>query len=248
MTLPEEFRVVRKYPSDPLEFMPVLNPRPPDFTPGKRLTEERLKGMNLNPDGFLWEQEEKLFTDVLKNHEMVFAWDDTERGKFREDYFEPVKIPVLAHTPWQQRNIPIPPGIYDRVVEIIKQKIASGVYQASSSSYRSRWFCVLKKDGKSLRIVHDLQPLNAVAIKDAGLPPMVEQYAESFGGRGCYGMFDLFVGFDQRKLATISRDLTTFQTPLGTFRLTSIPMGYTNSMQIQHGDTTYLLQDGAGTV
>ena len=102
---------------------------------------------------------------------------------------------------------------------------------------------MLKKDGKSLRIVHDLKPLNAVTIKDSALPPMVEQYAESFGGRACYGMFDLFVGFDQRSLAPSSRDLTTFQTPLGTFRLTSIPMGYTNSMQIQHGNITFILQD-----
>ena len=91
--------------------------------------------------------------------------------------------------------------------------------------------------------MHDLQPLNSVAIKDAGLPPMVEQYAESFGGRGCYGVFDLMVGFDQHALAPQSRDLTTFQSPLGTLRLTSIPMGYTNSMQIQHGDLTFLLQD-----
>lgn len=72
---------------------------------------------------------------------------------------------------------------------------------------------------------------------------MVEQYAESFGGQGCYGVFDLFVGFNQRSLAPQSRDLTTFQTPLGTLRLTSIPMGYTNSMQIQHGNLTFLLQD-----
>jgi len=49
--------------------------------------------------------------------------------------------------------------------------------------------------------VHNLQPLNSVAIKDAGLPPMVEQYIESFGGRGCYGVFDLIVGFDQCALA-----------------------------------------------
>jgi len=74
--------------------------------------------------------------------------------------------------------------------------------------------------------VHNLQPLNSVAIKDAGLPPMVEQYAESFGGRRCYGVFDLMVGFDQHALAPQSRDLTTFQSPLGTLRLTSIPMGY----------------------
>ena len=128
-------------------------------------------------------------------------------------------------------------------MEIIKNEIQSGVYELSNSSYRSRWFCVLKKDGKSLRIVHDLQPLNVVAIKDSGIPPMLEQYAESFGGRGCYGMFDLFVGYDQRSLDNRSRDLTTFQTPLGTYRLTSIFMGYTNSMQIFHGDTTFLLQE-----
>ena len=105
-----------------------------------------------------------------------------------------------------------------------------GVYKPSNSSYRSRWFCILKKAKKALRLVHNLQPLNAVAIKDSTLPQMVEPYAESFGGRACYGMFDLFVGFDQRSLATQSRDMTTLQTPLGTFRLTFIPMGYTNSV------------------
>ena len=56
-------------------------------------------------------------------------------------------------------------------------------------------------------------------------------------------MFDLFVGFDQRSLAQQSRDLTTFQSPLGMLRLTLIPMGYTNSMQIFQGDTTFLLQE-----
>ena len=35
--------------------------------------------------------------------------------------------------------------------------------------------------------------------------------------------------------------MTTFQTPLGTLRLTRIPMGYTNSMQIQQGDLDFIL-------
>jgi len=52
--------------------------------------------------------------------------------------------------------------------------------------------------------MHDLQPLNSVDIKDADLPPMVEQYAKSFGGRRCYGVFDLIVGFDQHTLASQS--------------------------------------------
>jgi hypothetical protein len=109
------------------------------------------------------------------------------------------------------------------------------------SSYRSRWFCVLKKDGLSLRIVHDLQPLNAVTIRDTAVPPMTEQLAESFGGHACYGSLDLFVSFDQRLVHPDSRDFMTFQSPLGTLRLTRIAMGYTNSPQILHGDTTYIL-------
>ena len=153
-------------------------------------------------------------------------------------------IPTVEHVPWVLRNIPILPGIYDKVVEVIKHKIRTGVkFEASNLSYRSRWFCVLKKDGKSLHLVHDLQPLNAVMIRDSALIPMVEQYVESFGGHACYAMFDLFVGFDQWALDIKSRDLTTFQTPLGTFRMTSIPMGYTNSVQIQQGDITFILQE-----
>ena len=130
------------------------------------------------------------------------------------------------------------------MVEIIKNKIQLEIYKPSNSSYRSHWFYVLKKDGKALHIVHNLQPLNAVTIKDSGIPPMIEQYAKLFDGWGCYGMFDLFVGFDQQALVSQSRDLTTFQTPLGTYRLTSILMGNTNLMQIFYRDTMFLLQEG----
>ena len=241
-TLPEEFRIVRHFPSDPLEGMPPLDPHPPTLVSGERYTLERAVGMDVNPDGFLWPDEEKLVHNVIRNHEMAFAWDETERGSFREDYFEPVKIPVMAHTPWQERNIPIPPGIRDEVVEIIRGKISTGIYEPSSSSYRTNWFVVPKSSG-ALRLVHNLQPLNAVVIKDAGCPPIVELYAESFGGCAIYGMFDLFVGFDHRMLDIESRDFTTFQGPFGTFRLTRLPQGYTNSVQVQQGDINFILQD-----
>lgn len=242
-TLPEKFRIVRRIPCNPLENLPKLSPRPPEFSPGSRYTNEQMQSMNINPDGFLWPEEEKLVHHLVKTQELGFTWTENEKGKFSDEYFDLIVIPTIKHIPWAIRNIPIPPGLFHQVTEIIKAKITAGVYEPSSSSYRSRWFCVLKKDGKSLQLVHDLQPLNAVTIKDSGLPPVIENYAESFGGRSCYAVFDLFVGFDQRALAPESRDLTTFQTPLGMLRLTSIPMGYTNSMQIQHGDLTFLLQD-----
>jgi hypothetical protein len=223
--------------------MPPLPVVPPPFSPGTRYTKERYEANDVNPTGFLWPEEERLVHELIKLQEKALAWTETEKGRFDPAYFDPIMFPAVEHIPWVLRNIPIPPGTHDRIIAIIKDKIASGVYEESNSSYRSRWFCVLKKDGKSLRIVHDLQPLNKVCIQDSALPPLTETFAESFAGRACYGLLDLFVSFDQRELDERSRDMTTFQTPLGTKRLTSVPMGYTNAMQIMHGDVTYVLQD-----
>ena len=120
--------------------------------------------------------------------------------------------------------------------------IDSGVYEPSGSSYRSRWFCVPKKNGK-FRIVHDLQPLNAVTVKDAGIPPNIEPYAEHCAARSIYTLGHLYVGYDHAPIAKQSRDLTTFQTPLGPHRLTCLPMGWSNSVSIFQGHVTFILQD-----
>jgi hypothetical protein len=98
------------------------------------------------------------------------------------------------------------------------------------------------KDGKSLRIVQSLEPLNKVTIQHSGVPPFTEQLAEQFAGRACGSMMDLYVGYDERALAPSSRDLTTFQTPFGALRLTTLPMGWTNSVPIFHDDVTEILQ------
>jgi hypothetical protein len=98
--------------------------------------------------------------DFMCKQHLAFAWDDLERGHFQSDFFPSIDIPVIPHIPFIQRNIPIPPGIYEEVCAIIKKKLESGVYEPSNSAYQSRWFCVLKKDGIHLRIVHSLEPLN----------------------------------------------------------------------------------------
>ena len=61
-------------------------------------------------------------------------------------------------------NIPIPLSKWKDTIQIIKDHIATRVYEPSTAAYRSRWVCILKQDGKSLRLVHNLQPLNAVTI------------------------------------------------------------------------------------
>jgi hypothetical protein len=110
-------------------------------------------------------------------------------------------------------------------------------------SYWSRWFTILCKGSAKLHIVYNLQLLNTVTIRDAGVPPYTEQLAENCSVRAVYSLLDLFVGYDKQMLAVKSCNLTTFQTPLGTFHLTSIPMGWSNSVPIFHADVTYTLQD-----
>jgi hypothetical protein len=246
-TLPEEYRIVRRVPEDPLLTLPDINPYPPSshpssFKPGKRLTQERWEEFynRLVKEGFLWEKEIDLAASILKNNEKAVAWVDSERGTFSRAYFDPVRIPTIEHVPWVRKDIRIPPGIKETVLAEIQRKIDTGVYEPSNSSYRSSWFIVPKKDG-SPRIVHNLEPLNAVTIRDAGVPPVVEEVVEDFAGRVSYFYGDLYVGYDERELDERSRDLTTFQTPKGTLRSTALPMGYTNAVSIFHGDVTFIL-------
>ena len=98
-----------------------------------------------------------------------------------------------------------------------------------------------KKTGK-IRIVHDLQVLNGVTIRDAGLPPILDDFVEPFAGHQCYSVFDLYWGFDARKVHPTSRDLTAFLTPLGLLRITSLPTGFTNSPAEFQACMSFILQ------
>lgn len=135
--LPEEFRIIRRIPSDPLLGLPVLPTQPPEFKPTVHMTEERMKGFNLDKDDFLWPEEQKLMSFILVQHEKLFAWKETERGRFRSDYFPPVKMAVKEHTPWSFKHLPIPPAAKDQLIELLRSKIEAGVYEPSNSAYRA---------------------------------------------------------------------------------------------------------------
>ena len=80
-----------------------------------------------------------------------------------------------------------------------------------------------------LTMVHDLQKLNQVTIRDTGVPPILDELVEAYASRSIYSVLDMYWGFYARILDPRSRDMTAFQTPLGILRITSLPMGFTNS-------------------
>src|SRR5882724_9834769 len=99
-TLPEEYRILHHTPSDPLLSLPPLPRHPPDFVPSEKFTKERMEKMNINPSGFLWLEEHKLVLFLIKEQEAAIAWDPSECGNFRKDYFKPIVIPMVEHIPW----------------------------------------------------------------------------------------------------------------------------------------------------
>nr|GAT44250.1 predicted protein [Mycena chlorophos] len=242
--LPDKYRIRREIKGDPLAEMPELSPNPPKYRErSTRYTRERMLDMERRHAGFLLRKELDLLHEFIYQHRDAFAWEDSERGSFRHDFFPPIEFPVIEHEAWVERSIPIPRGQLEEFCRTIKKKIEAGVYEPSNASYRSKFFGVVKKDGKSIRLVHALEPLNAVTIAHSGLPPATEELANHFAGRACGGCLDLYSGYDHRDIAEASRDFTTFQTPFGALRLVKLPMGWTNSVPIFHDDVTFILQD-----
>ncbi|KAI0054216.1 hypothetical protein BV25DRAFT_1768024, partial [Artomyces pyxidatus] len=139
-TFPQAARVHRQIPEDPLLSLPTLSKTPPIFSPTPRISQEGLARLEINQDGLLWPKEEKLFQHVMVLNEDSLAFEDNQRGTLKDSYMSPYIIPTVPHEPWAHKNIPIPPGIKNKVIDLLREKISAGVYEPSQSSYRSRWF------------------------------------------------------------------------------------------------------------
>jgi len=64
-TFPEEARVRRQIPQNPLLSLPKLEAIAPDLEDTPQMNQERLDKLEINSTGFLWPEEEKLFEQVM---------------------------------------------------------------------------------------------------------------------------------------------------------------------------------------
>jgi hypothetical protein len=241
--LPSHFCIIHEVKGDPLQDLPTLSPTLPNFKLCGCYTEEQHDQFDeVHAGSFLLPEECKLVHHFMCLQNSAFVWTDLEHGHFCKDFFPPIEIPTILHKPWAQCNIPILPRIYDKVCRIIKNKINASIYEPSNSSYCSRWFFIIKKDRKSLCLVHSLKPLNQVTIKHSGIMPFMDQIREHFAGCVCSRMLDLYVEYNEHSLSESLCNLTTFQLPFSMLCLVTLPMCWTNSVPIFHDDVTYILQ------
>jgi ribonuclease HI len=195
---------------------------------GSRLTPARLERMKIGV-GFLTETERKLFIDILYEFEGAIAFEDAEMGLVGPEIEPPVVIHTVPHEPWQQNNIRLPKSTQDAATAIVKEKQRLGILEHSQGPYRSRYFLVPKKSNQ-WRLINDVQPLNAVTIKESGMPPSVDEFSEDFAEYPITTAIDYFSGYYQVGLHPTSRDMTAFMTDVGLMRMTRLPQGWTNSV------------------
>lgn len=172
--------------------MPILNPNPPLFVPTGRYTAERRDLVDqAHPSNILWPAIYCMtFSAIIiqLSHGIIQKEEDS------------VEISFRYHLEFMAKSA----QLHNR------SKLDSGVYEPSNSSYRSRWFCVVKKDTTKVRLVHSLEVLNAATIQHTRVTPLTDQVAEQFTTRACGAMLDLYIAYDERMLAESSRHYTTW--------------------------------------
>ena len=150
-------------------------------TCGSRLTDERLAKMKIGGD-FLTAGERQTFVDILYEFEGAVAFDDSEMGCLSEHIEPPIFAHTVPHVPWQQQNLRLPRAAQEEATRIVKQNLASGVLEFSQGPYRSHYFVVPKTAPGTYRLINDMQPMDKVTIRDAGMPPTVDEFSETFAG------------------------------------------------------------------
>jgi hypothetical protein len=240
-----EFQCFGKYKSVATKKRPVLIdledlsvpfPRKNEVRTKRSFTEkerqERASKLLVGVPGFLNEEEETLARKMLAENIEAFGFDSSELGVVEEKYCPPIEIRTVPHVPWVEKPNSIPERIKNEALEIVKERLNQGIIERSHGPYSSRYWFVPKKDG-TLRFIQDLQRLNAVTVKDSGIPPNVEEFSEQFAGYPIYSDMDLMQGYDQLSLAEKSRDMTAIRIPgIGLVRLCRLPQGWTNSVAV----------------
>ena len=191
------------------------------FPRGERLTPDRAKVVRETLVD-MTEAEADMLLTMLENREPALAWDWTHCGRVKDIVAPPQEIRTVPHTAWQAASIPIPKALEPVVVNMLRDRLKRGTIEEGYGPYRNPWFLVKKKDS-DYRLINSATKLNAVTIRDAMVAPGADEYAADLAMGQRVTLLDIFSGYDQAPLAETSRDLTTFVTIIGLFRMCTLP-------------------------
>ncbi|RKP33733.1 hypothetical protein BJ085DRAFT_5536, partial [Dimargaris cristalligena] len=121
-----------------------------NYSGDHRLTDENTRALVIG-DGELTDTESHYFLNRLREVDQVFAFNKTHLGMVKPEFAPPIRVATVPHTPWNFKPFAVPRAMHDQVVAMLRDRLESGVIEPSEGPYASRWFTLLKKDGKNLR-------------------------------------------------------------------------------------------------
>ena len=188
-----------------------ITPKFSTIPQGSRLTEERIADLDIGAE--LWPREKELLMALLFNREAAIAFDWQEKGRIREEIEPPHVIRIRpGHIPWQEHPMRIPRALKPVFDKLVTEMRISGVLEPSKGPYRNPAFLVKKKKLGEYRLISSVTKQNSETIRDAGLPPNVEEFSEQFAGQAISSLMDFFAGYEQVPLAIECRDITAIET------------------------------------
>jgi len=81
---------------------------------------------------------------------------------------------------------------------------------------------VKKKEKGKYRLVNVIMEINRVTVRDANLPPFIDEFFKEFAGCVIAFLIDFFSGYDQIELDEKSKDLIAFYISIGLLRMITL--------------------------
>ena len=95
-----------------------------------------------------------------------------------------------------------------------------------------RWLSnitLVKKKNGQIRCCVDFRNLNGVYLKDEFLLPNMDLLIDSMAGNAMFSFMDRFIGYNQVRMAPKDAEKTAFETLIGNFYYTVMPLGLKNA-------------------
>lgn len=133
---------------------------------------------------------------------------------------KPPYRPMFRYSPLEMQEIEIQ----------IKELIALGYIQPSTSPYGAPVLFVKKPRTNKLRMVIDYRMLNNNTVKNKYPIPRIDDLLDSLGGATIFSSIDLRQAYHQIQLLPSDIPKTAFRTPLGHFEYKTLSFGLTNAV------------------
>ena len=165
------------------------------------------------------------FSDIFQ--EPSFEELSTTAPTAKIDLLDPSSTPVSV-SPYR-----LGPDQTQAARELIEKLLSKGLIEPSEASWGAPVLVIAKRDAdgnhSGWRATVDYRALNALTRKVHYPLPRIEQLLSKLSASKVYSVFDLASGFHQMLLkGEHSKDLSTMNTPFGTFRWRVLPMGISN--------------------